>query len=118
VILVTEDNPSFRSLLETTLAISGFSVCATADVPSALAIIQKERPNLLLTDLMLPDVSGFDLIRAVRENPLYADLPIIAMTAYDQHYLCQAIEVGADAVIHKEDLNPLPGLIEQFMTKE
>ena len=117
LVLVAEDNPSYRSLVETILTTSGFKVISAEDSNTALKMLPHSHPDIIVTDLMMPDISGIDFIKAVRTSSQVADIPIIAMTAYDKHFLNEATAAGATAVLHKEDMRPLPALIEQILSQ-
>jgi CheY-like chemotaxis protein len=77
-VLVVEDETDIRNLLDDILTLEGFNV-TTADTPSrAMELVKKSSPNLVLMDLMLPGMSGFELAETLRQE---RDLPIIAMSA-------------------------------------
>ncbi|HEY0254722.1 MAG TPA: response regulator [Kofleriaceae bacterium] len=80
-ILVVDDNPVNVKLARAVLVRAGYDVHAAADAPGAFAILEECRPDLIITDLMLPEVSGFDLVAQLKADDRYAKIPIIAMTA-------------------------------------
>jgi two-component system OmpR family response regulator len=80
-LLVVEDEPDIRELLSATLRFAGFRVTAAADGPQALAHARRERPDLVLLDVMLPGLDGFDTLRRLRAQGVRA--PVLFLTARD-----------------------------------
>lgn len=78
-LLVVEDEPSIRSLLEYTLQLSGYQVNSADTGQSALIEIERTAPHLLVLDVMLPDMDGFELTRRLRVAG--ADVPVLFLTA-------------------------------------
>ena len=68
-VLIVDDNPDKLSLLEVTLSMAGYVVCTANDGEEALAAINSEQPDLVITDIMMPNINGFELARRIRENP-------------------------------------------------
>ncbi len=81
-VLIAEDNPVNRELLRELLEGRGYDVDEACDGEEALEMIKRTRPNILLLDLSMPKLDGFEVVRKVRENPQLADLPVMAVTAY------------------------------------
>jgi len=104
-ILVVEDYSDLRSLIQIFLEQIGFAVVAKENGAEALTYLNEQRPDLILTDLMMPDVSGIELIEKVRANHQLLNIPIIAMTACDREPIKKAKEAGANRVLEKP-LNP------------
>lgn len=80
-ILIAEDSPSVRKFITLALKIKGYRVLAAQDGMEALEILPKEKIDLLITDLNMPNIDGFKLIRSIRENPEYKDIPIIILSS-------------------------------------
>jgi CheY-like chemotaxis protein len=80
-ILVVEDIDHVRELLGITLRFKGYPVVSAANGSDALAMIQQERPALIITDILMPKMDGFTLAYNLRKNPLYASIPIIFISA-------------------------------------
>jgi CheY-like chemotaxis protein len=81
-----------------------------------MEVLANEEVNIILTDLMLPGMSGLEFIRWVRGAADYNAIPIVAMSAYDETYLAAAIMAGADAGLHKpEDIDKLVDTIKQVL---
>jgi DNA-binding response OmpR family regulator len=80
-ILLVEDSPDLRSLFARVLRGNGFEVCEAANGREALDLLTGFDPDVILTDLMMPEIDGFELIRRLRAMASIAGIPIIAMTA-------------------------------------
>ncbi len=83
-IMVVEDDPAIRRLVKFLLEQEGFAVGAHEDASAARAALSTERPDLVVLDLMLPDVDGVDLGRELRGRPGFSRVPVIALTARGQ----------------------------------
>jgi diguanylate cyclase len=101
-ILIAEDEPSLRENLQWMLELEGYQVTAACNGAEALGRAQKERPDLLLTDVMMPELDGYGLIQALREDPQLATVPIIMLTAKaDRVDVRSAMNLGADDYLTK-----------------
>lgn len=83
-VLVVEDNADMAFLLGNLLRTLGHDPLIAHDGPSALACAERDRPHLVLLDLGLPGMDGFELVRRLREQPSFGDVPVVAVTGYDQ----------------------------------
>ncbi len=81
-ILVVEDNPITRKMLRVALGAEGYSVLEAPDGRTALELVQKEPPDLILQDLLLPDMDGFELVGKLRKLPGGAEIPILACSGF------------------------------------
>lgn len=81
-ILIVDDNPSNARLLSYVLRKAGYSVTTATDATEALVAIAGCRPRLIFMDIQLPGISGLDLTRQLKANPITSGIPIIAATAY------------------------------------
>jgi CheY-like chemotaxis protein len=81
-ILIAEDNPVNRELLRELLEVRGHTVAEACDGEEALRIIEQTQPDLVLLDIGMPLLDGFGVIRKIRENPRFASMPVVAVTAY------------------------------------
>jgi two-component system alkaline phosphatase synthesis response regulator PhoP len=101
-ILVVDDDPELVRLLGAYLEQSGFQVLAAYDGETALHILRRERPDLMLLDLMLPDRDGWDVTRIVRADPDIGSVPIIMLTARVEDYdRILGLEMGSDDYVVK-----------------
>jgi PAS domain S-box-containing protein len=81
-ILVVWDNKIIRRLVRLTLQAEAYEVIEAGDAATALALAPRERPDLILQDLRLPDLDGFDLLRRLRALPEIVDVPVIAISGF------------------------------------
>jgi len=101
-ILVVEDEPDIRKLVQYNLAQERFTVLEAEDGEQALKILQREKPNLIILDLMLPGLSGLELCKLLRERPQTAQLPILMLTAKaGEADKVLGLEIGADDYLTK-----------------
>ena len=101
-ILVVDDEPDLLVLVRVNLAQAGYEVDCAEDGRQALARLRGAPPDLLILDLMLPDVSGTEICRRVRAEPALAELPIIMLTAKaDEVDRVVGLELGADDYVTK-----------------
>ena len=101
-ILVIDDEPDLLELVRVNLDQAGYVVETAADSREAFAALRRNRPDLVVLDLLLPDVSGTDLCRQLRADPGFADLPIIMLTAKaDEMDRVVGFELGADDYVTK-----------------
>jgi phosphate regulon transcriptional regulator PhoB len=101
-ILVVEDEPDIRKLVQYNLVQERFKVLEAEDGEQALKILQRDRPNLLILDLMLPGLSGIELCRILRDRTDTARLPILMLTAKaGETDRVLGLEMGADDYLTK-----------------
>jgi two-component system, cell cycle response regulator DivK len=101
-IVLIEDNEQSRYLATYLLQHHGYEVHAAKDGVSGLALIAEQEADLVLLDIQLPDISGFEIARAVKLDPRTARLPVVAVSAFamsgDRD---RALAAGCDAYIQK-----------------
>jgi adenylate cyclase len=101
-ILVVDDNPSNRDLLSRRLQRQGHTVLQAEDGARALALVEKEALDLVLLDLMMPGISGYDVLALLKRNPQFRDLPVIMISALSElDSIVRCIEMGADDYLAK-----------------
>lgn len=101
-ILVVEDEPDIRKLVHYNLTQERFKVLEAEDGEKALKIVQRERPHLVVLDLMLPGLSGLEVCRHLREREETAKLPILMLTAKaGEADRVVGLEMGADDYLTK-----------------
>lgn len=101
-ILVVDDESDIRDLLSYNLKKEGFDVVTAPDGSAALTIARQERFDLVVLDLMLPNISGIDVCKLFRVDPKLADLPVLMLTAKGEEIdRIIGLEVGADDYMTK-----------------
>jgi len=91
VILVAEDSHDTRRMLKRAFELKGYRVLEATNGREALNLTKQYSPNLLIIDLNMPELDGFETIRLVRELKEAQDLPIVAITAFDVYGMEQAV---------------------------
>jgi adenylate cyclase len=101
-ILIVDDTPRNVKLLADLLTVKGYSVVTAASGREALVQVETERPDLVLLDVVMPEMSGYEVCRAIRAQPATAMLPVIMVTALDPgEERVKGIEAGADDFLTK-----------------
>jgi two-component system phosphate regulon response regulator PhoB len=101
-VLVVEDELDLQRVLVYNIELAGHDVMATAKVGEALRIVREHRPDVVVLDLMLPDGSGIDVCRAIKEDATSRDTSVIVVTARsDEIDRVVAFELGADDYVTK-----------------
>ena len=83
VVLVVDDSPTVRKIVQLTLQREHIRVVTAGDGLSALAAVADEQPDLILLDIMLPRMDGYNICQVVRRNMAYRDMPIIMLSGKD-----------------------------------
>jgi len=83
VVLVVDDSPTVRKIVQITLQRERIRVFTAGDGLSALAAVSDTQPDLILLDIMLPRMDGYNICHLVRNNPEYRDMPIIMLSGKD-----------------------------------
>ncbi len=111
-ILVVDDELDVQNILLFRLEINGYLVIAASDGEEGLERIRKDNPSLVLLDLMLPKINGFEVCRMLKFDDKYKNMPIIILSALDKEEdRKKAMESGADAYFLK------PFDLEELLTK-
>ena len=106
-ILVVDDTPANIKLLGDLLASRGYRVCTASNGEEGLARLAAEKPDLVLLDVMMPGISGYDVCRRIRADPATALLPVVMCTSLDpQQERVKGIEAGADDFLSKPVTQP------------
>src|SRR5207253_10855387 len=104
-IMLVEDDNNLREIYEARLLAEGYQIVSAADGEEALAIAVKEKPDLIISDVMMPKISGFDMLDILRSTPETKDVKVIMMTALSQaEDKTRADKLGADRYLVKSQV--------------
>ncbi|MFN8647154.1 MAG: response regulator [Gemmatimonadales bacterium] len=114
--LIIEDDPDQRRLLERMLGASGWRVEAAPDGEAGLALAAERRPDVIVLDVMMPRLNGYQTCRRLKAEPVTAAIPVVIVTTKDQPAdEFWAREVGADAFLAKPvDVRQLTELLDRL----
>lgn len=102
LVLVVDDNPDLRSYVSSVLRSEGYRVCTARNGAEGYRMAEEHRPQLIVSDVMMPKVSGLDLVKMVRNHEELRGTPIILLTAKaDESSRLEGTEQGADAYLAK-----------------
>lgn len=102
VILVADDSPTIRKFVSISLKVKGFEIIQVSDGMEALEILPTGQVDLVITDLNMPNIDGFELIRTIRSNEDYKEIPIIILSSLSSsEEIEQGILCGANAYLLK-----------------
>ncbi|MFB0556954.1 MAG: response regulator transcription factor [Dehalococcoidia bacterium] len=98
-IMVVDDEQAIRNLLSRILESEGYSVVGAADGESALALLERQKPDLAILDIMMPGLNGFQVLDLIRQH---SNIPVIMLTAKREvTALRDAVTLGADDYVRK-----------------
>lgn len=101
-LLVVEDDPALAKVLQMRLQIEGFEVEVAGDGAEAMTMIGKQRPDLVVCDLMMPVMDGLEVTRAIKGNPKLKAIPILILTALKSaREMGELQKLGADVFATK-----------------
>ena len=101
-ILVVDDNPVALDSMEGILKREGYDLFFASNGKEALKEAEKVKPDLILLDVMMPGMDGFEVCRIIRKTPVLSEVPVVLVTALDDlDSLLEGIEAGADDFISK-----------------
>src|SRR5476649_1741804 len=83
-ILVVDDDPFILAVVQKFLQLKGFQVITTTDPEDAFHLAEKEKPCLLISDVAMPGLDGFTLLKSLKENPATKNIPLMLLTATDK----------------------------------
>ena len=118
-VLIIDDNPQNLKLAKVILAAKGYEVKTAIDAEDALRILESFAPRLILMDLQLPHMDGFELTRRLKADPARREIVIIALTAYamkgDDE---KAFAAGCDGYMSKPiDIDALPRAVAEHLAR-
>ena len=115
-ILIVEDNRDVRRVLNLSLSRLGYEILEADTGGSGIALTLSGSPDLVLIDLSLPDVSGLEIAKAIKQNPRTAEIPLVAVSGHSEQELrAKALEAGMTAYLRKPiDAQRLVNVIEKL----
>jgi len=115
-ILVVDDSPDNCFLIESILAAEGYKITIADSGVLAMAEIAKSPPDLVLLDIIMPDMDGYEVTRRLRENNHLPFMPILLITAFDHPSVVKGLDLGADDFIRKPfDLDELLARVRSLL---
>jgi len=119
-ILIVEDNQDNRELIVKALRINGYKLIEAVDGEEAIEKAKSERPDLILMDLFIPKIDGYEVTRRLKGNDEFKNIPVIACTAHAMKGdMEDALAAGCDGYIPKPiDVRQLSKQINSFLHKE
>ena len=109
-VLVVDDDASIRELLSTALEEDGYEVVPAANGQDALAVCERWRPDVIVLDLMMPVMTGFEVLSAMRVNERWAKIPVIVLTGTGGY---SADHLGVAAALEKPfDIHQVKAAVE------
>lgn len=102
LVLIAEDERDIREFLAVALQVSGFNVIEARNGEEAIALTHDHKPDLVLLDVRMPRVTGFEACRSLKSNPDTKDIPIVFLSAYaNKDEIKQGLALGADEYLTK-----------------
>lgn len=116
LILIVDDNADARFMLKTVLEGQGFAVACAEDGQEALDMIKTNRPDLIISDIQMPNLDGIELIKILRGQSETKDTPVLVTSAQHSSVLADAMNAGGTAAATKPvQLESLIKLITQLL---
>ena len=119
-IIVADDDRMFRKVAETTLRRQGYDVATASDGEEALQLIRSERPDMIILDLIMPKLQGFDVLTILKQDTLTSAIPVIVLSSLTQEQDKQeALDLGAVAYFNKTtfSMSELVKQVENTLTQ-
>jgi len=114
-ILIVDDSDDTREMMTKLLELESFTVVTAEDGRAGLDIAEAEHPDIIITDINMPNLNGIEMIKILRKQPRFSTVPIMAITAYGNGVAAEAVAAGANHATTKpvefDDLiNAISGL--------
>jgi len=117
LILIVDDNADARFMLKTVLEAQGFVIACAEDGQAALNMIRANQPDLIISDIQMPNLNGIELIKILRSRIETKDTPVLVTSAQHSGVLADAMKAGGTAAATKPvQLESLIKLITQLLT--
>ena len=120
-ILVADDNPTIRALAEELLTSAGYNILIAKDGREALLLARKEQPVLILLDLVMPEMTGLDVVREIRNDPRLKETPIVIMSGIDpgREVSSTLREYGVTEILSKPGcMKSLVSCVQEILSKQ
>jgi len=100
-ILIVDDSDDTREMMAKLLELETFTVFTAEDGNAGLRVAAEQQPDLIITDINMPNMNGIEMIKVLRREPATQQVPIMAITAYGNGVANEALEAGADRAATK-----------------
>jgi CheY-like chemotaxis protein len=101
-VLIIDDERGFCDVVSVILESQGYQVQQAHEANDAFGLLAQTQPDLILTDLMMPEIDGLSLVRRLRETPSWAEIPVVMVSAHSEPEIQEsAMAAGADGFIAK-----------------
>ncbi len=115
---MAEDFKDTRELMTIFLQRQGYDVIEAADGNKAVEQALNEKPGLILMDIAMPEMTGIEATRIIRDSDGISDTPIVAITAFSAEFITEALAAGCNRVISKPvDFDLLKQLLEEYLPR-
>jgi len=115
-VLVVDDDPSIRKMIVAALKRDGYTFCEAPNGKEALDLMRKEQPNVVVLDLMMPVLSGWDVLQARELEPALRQIPVIVISANRAPEVATAVDKGICAFLPKPfDIAALSALVRSCL---
>lgn len=120
VIMVVEDNEDNRDLIIKVLSHRGYEVVGVSDGGAALASLAEVKPDLILMDINLPGMDGYEVTRRIRNDSAFAAVPVVALTAHAMHGDKEkSLAAGCNAYVSKPiNVHTFPDIIAGLLSRK
>lgn len=106
-VLIVEDNPSVQRMYGKALEFAGFTVVVANDGNVALEMAQREKPDVILMDVMMPVMNGLDALKLLKADDQAKTIPVIMLSAFeDDNLVIEAMSIGASRYLVKSNNEP------------
>jgi CheY-like chemotaxis protein len=112
IVLVVEDDGEVSQTIKEVIEAQGYRVISVANGQEALAVLEEERPSLMLIDVFMPVMNGVELLKAVRRNPELAAIPRVIMTATNDRMI--GVRQDVPVLYKPVDLDALTGIVHRY----
>jgi CheY-like chemotaxis protein len=109
-ILLVEDSKTIRRENESALQNAGYEVICAEDGESALQMAQEQQPDLVLLDMILPRMSGQEVLKRLKRGPSTAEIPVVVLSSLSEKNRQKLLDEGAEEYLEKNTLMPIRGV--------